>query len=72
MTKDELAQVTAEKTTREKQLADAKARLRQQNAVYAENEGKLFGEGARRKKLAAAEIKCPEAYISQLEKENEH
>ena len=49
-------------------IAEAEQALREQNAIYAANAGKIFGSGAQLKKTAKAEIVRLESVIANLKR----
>lgn len=62
------AEIKAHNDTVNAKIAEAEQALKEQNAIYAANAGKIFGSGAKLKKAAKAEIARLESAIANLKR----
>lgn len=62
------AEIQAHNDTVNAKIAEAEQALKEQNAIYAANAGKIFGSGAKLKKAAKAEIARLESAIANLKR----
>lgn len=62
------AEIQAHNDTVNAKIAEAEQALKEQNAIYAANAGKIFGSGAKLKKNAKAEIARLESAIANLKR----